>query len=79
MRRLLAVIGHISSGITVANAVGITTAGLLATMAGIWASVADKGYVQGVFVTLFVFASLLWTWIGLLWLRDRGRPKEPIS
>lgn len=85
MRHFFSWIGRLADGVSLFTAAGLTMTGVLAVFSGWWANAAQGGYILGVCVGLFIFGSILWAWIGLVWMVDRDRrlsprhSKEPIN
>lgn len=72
MSKISNALQHISAVLSIAGFGGITMSGIIASGAGIWA-VLERYTPLGIsLVLLFVFAAVLWSFIGIIWLKDRA-------
>ena len=74
MRRILEWLGHINNSVTFATWVGLPVTLTASAFAAFWAYVQRMGTLSAVLIFCFIFVSVLWSWIGTVWLWDRSRP-----
>jgi hypothetical protein len=80
MRKVFEFLGHANNFLTVLSWLGIATfGGLVSGAAALWAYFSPMSGLAATLIFLFVFTSVLWSCIGLIWLGDRTANRHPIK